>query len=268
MGFHLRDPCRQTVRLTNRRRPAFVVPARTPASSAPATAVATSCSQWGRPSRDLWHALIHPRGRGPVASQTPTRTGLVPQADRRIRAAICNSSSASCSFGVGEVEALARPVVEFVGDKASNSCSVTVAKSKPLGKYCRSRPLVFSLEPRCQGCVRVAEEHVDAGVDADLLPVAHFRSLVPGQRAPERLGQRLDPVRSWIGKGETAGQAQPGTLATPSPRARPTTTTPPSPAGKPPSLASPQPPASITAIHNNAMTANRTVTAARARGCE
>ena len=29
--------------------------------------------------------------------------------------------------------------------------SVTVSKSIPLGKYCRSRPLVFSLLPRCQG---------------------------------------------------------------------------------------------------------------------
>ena len=32
------------------------------------------------------------------------------------------------------------------------------------------------------GRVRVAEEDVDAGVDADLLPVAHLRSLIPGQR--------------------------------------------------------------------------------------
>jgi hypothetical protein len=51
---------------------------------------------------------------------------------------------------VGEVEALAGAVVEFVGDGAS--CAwLMAAKSVPLGKYGRSRPLVFSLEPRCHG---------------------------------------------------------------------------------------------------------------------
>ncbi len=34
------------------------------------------------------------------------------------------------------------------------------------------------------GRVRVAEVDVDAGIDGDLFPVAHLRSLVPGQRHP------------------------------------------------------------------------------------
>ncbi len=34
---------------------------------------------------------------------------------------------------------------------ASSCASVTLLKSVPLGKYWRSSPLVFSLEPRCQG---------------------------------------------------------------------------------------------------------------------
>src|SRR6476620_5917069 len=34
---------------------------------------------------------------------------------------------------------------------ASSSLAVCWLRSVPLGKYCRSKPLVFSLEPRCQG---------------------------------------------------------------------------------------------------------------------
>src|SRR4051812_5232756 len=34
---------------------------------------------------------------------------------------------------------------------ASSSACENTDRSVPLGKYCRSRPLVFSLEPRCQG---------------------------------------------------------------------------------------------------------------------
>jgi len=29
--------------------------------------------------------------------------------------------------------------------------SLIVVRSQPFGKYCRKRPLVFSLVPRCQG---------------------------------------------------------------------------------------------------------------------
>jgi len=54
-------------------------------------------------------------------------------------------------------------------------------KSVPFGKYCLRRPLVFSLEPCCQGAWGSQKGHVDAGVDVDLLPVAHLRALVPGQ---------------------------------------------------------------------------------------
>ena len=69
---------------------------------------------------------------------------------------------------------------------ASRSASVIVVKSVPLGKYWRSSPLVFSLEPRCHGACGSQKKIVDVGVDADLLPVAHLGALVPGQRATQR----------------------------------------------------------------------------------
>jgi hypothetical protein len=40
--------------------------------------------------------------------------------------------------------------------------------------------------------VRVAEEHVDAGIDAELTVLGHLATLVPGNRAPQRCRQRLD----------------------------------------------------------------------------
>ena len=36
-------------------------------------------------------------------------------------------------------------------DTASSSWTVWALRSVPFGKYCRSRPLVFSLVPRCHG---------------------------------------------------------------------------------------------------------------------
>jgi len=51
-------------------------------------------------------------------------------------------------------------------------------RSVPFGKYCRSRPLVFSSVPRCQGAMRIAEVDRQTSVDA-------LRS-----RCPWRLGPR------------------------------------------------------------------------------
>ena len=51
---------------------------------------------------------------------------------------------------VGEAEALAGAVVEFVGDGVELRLAEG-AEVGALGKYWRSRPLVFSLDPRCQG---------------------------------------------------------------------------------------------------------------------
>jgi hypothetical protein len=40
--------------------------------------------------------------------------------------------------------------------------------------------------------VRIAEEHLQAGVDAQLGVLGHLRALVPGQRPAQLLGQRHD----------------------------------------------------------------------------
>ena len=52
--------------------------------------------------------------------------------------------------GGAESEALAGPVVEFGGDGAELGGGPG-RRSVPLGRYSRSRPLMFSLLPRCQG---------------------------------------------------------------------------------------------------------------------
>jgi len=62
----------------------------------------------------------------------------------------------------------------------------------PLGKYWRSSPLVFSLVPRCQGLLRITEEHLDPGVDTELGVLSHFLALIPGQRLPQVFGESLD----------------------------------------------------------------------------
>jgi hypothetical protein len=77
----------------------------------------------------------------------------------------------------------------------STCASVTAAKSVAVGKCCRSRPLVFSSEPRCQGACGSQKKTFAVGVDADLLPVAHLGTLVPGQRAAQRLRQGLRVAR-------------------------------------------------------------------------
>lgn len=48
-------------------------------------------------------------------------------------------------------ERFAWAAVELVGDGGQVLGAVDPRRSVPLGKYCRSRPFVFSFEPRCQG---------------------------------------------------------------------------------------------------------------------
>src|SRR5215207_2750427 len=62
----------------------------------------------------------------------------------------CNSSSERRSVGLANSRRLRGRWLSWSAT-ASSSASVTVEKSKPFGKYCRRRPLVFSLDPRCQG---------------------------------------------------------------------------------------------------------------------
>src|ERR1700731_3073293 len=62
-------------------------------------------------------------------------------------------------------------------------------KSVPLGRYCRSRPLVFSFEPRCQG---ITEVDLDVGGNREALVGMHLFALIPGQGASQLLRQLAD----------------------------------------------------------------------------
>ena len=62
-------------------------------------------------------------------------------------------------------------------------------RSALLGRYWRSRPLVFSLLPRCQG-LRGSQKYTwTPVVDRELGVLGHLLALIPGQRPPELLGQ-------------------------------------------------------------------------------
>ena len=62
----------------------------------------------------------------------------------------CLSSGSSASAGVRQPRVL-RGLVFKACATALNSLTPCRLRSVPLGKYCRSKPLVFSLLPRCQG---------------------------------------------------------------------------------------------------------------------
>ena len=50
-----------------------------------------------------------------------------------------------------EAQGLSRTLIEPQKQSRSDNSERCARKSVPLGRYCRSRPLVFSFEPRCQG---------------------------------------------------------------------------------------------------------------------
>jgi hypothetical protein len=97
-----------------------------------------------------------------------------------------------------------------VSATASRSPRECRARSVPLGKYWRSRPLVLVRAP-LPWAVRVAEVDVDPGLHGELGVLSHLRPLVPGQGAAELLGQAADRLgdgvtdglRSMAGEGRT-----------------------------------------------------------------
>jgi hypothetical protein len=78
---------------------------------------------------------------------------------------------------VGEGEALARPDVEFLGGGVELG-SGDGEEVGALGEVLAQQPVGVLVGSALPGSVRIAEEDVDAGVDVDLLPVAHLRALV------------------------------------------------------------------------------------------
>ena len=72
-----------------------------------------------------------------------------------------------------------------------SSAAVWTERSVSFGRYWRSNPLVFSLEPRCHG-ERIAEVDGHARGHRDVGVVGHLAALVPRHAATEFDGQRHD----------------------------------------------------------------------------
>jgi hypothetical protein len=81
---------------------------------------------------------------------------------------------------------------------AARSSGSWTLRSVPLGKYWRSRRLVFSVRAALPGAVRIAEIDLQTGVDPQLRVLCHFRTLVPGQRPLQLLRQGDDGARDGV----------------------------------------------------------------------
>src|SRR3954451_11509635 len=75
---------------------------------------------------------------------------------------------------------------------ASRCSALWTERSVLLGKYWRSRPLVFSLLPALPRRMRVAEVDRHVGGERDGPVLGQLGALVPGQRAAQLLGQGGD----------------------------------------------------------------------------
>src|SRR5215216_7671514 len=89
---------------------------------------------------------------GPILVRALLSEGRRPKRDQRSASACSRRSisSASLSAGVAKPSVLRGRRLSF--SAISSRCSWPIpARLVPFGKYWRSRPLVFSFEPRCQG---------------------------------------------------------------------------------------------------------------------
>ena len=88
-------------------------------------------------------------------------------------------------------------------------------RSVPLGRYSRSRPLVFSLRAALLGAVGVGEVDLDAGRGGDLGVPGHLDAAVPGQGLgePGRQGFIWSMTAVRPGRRTTLGQVQQGHVA-------------------------------------------------------
>jgi hypothetical protein len=74
---------------------------------------------------------------------------------------------------------LSRPPVEFGGDVIEVVLAQCSEVGAALGEVLRSRPLLFSLLPRCQGFLG-RRSRPDAAGDAEASVLDHLFALVPG----------------------------------------------------------------------------------------
>ena len=102
--------------------------------------------------------------------------------------AVSARSSASRSDGLISPRDLRGRLLRLRAKRARSS-ALCRERSVPLGMYWRSRPLMFSFDPRCQGLRGSQEVGLDAGVDAELGVAAHLSSLIPGEGSKQLLGQ-------------------------------------------------------------------------------
>ena len=72
------------------------------------------------------------------------------------------------------------------------SRALCLLRSVPLGKYWRSKPLVFSFVPRCHGLRGSQKNTCSPSVDTQLSVLGHLRALVPGQGPTKLIRERSD----------------------------------------------------------------------------
>ena len=74
----------------------------------------------------------------------------------------------------------------------------TVSNSVPFGKYCRSRPLVFSFVPRSHGDTGMREVDDHTGINCELFVFAHLLALIIGQGLRDFPRQRSECFRIGV----------------------------------------------------------------------
>jgi hypothetical protein len=82
------------------------------------------------------------------------------------------------------------------------------ARSVPPGEILAQQTVGVLVGPSLPGTVRIAEADVDSWVDQEPRVLSHHRSLIPGQRATEMLGEVTDCIGDRVANriGSMSGQ--------------------------------------------------------------
>src|SRR5271170_2588713 len=135
------------------------------------------------------------------------------------RARCCGSARRCCCRekvlverlgGGSPVECLARPAVERGSDRgevfSGVSCEVCA-----LREVLAEQAVGVLVGPSLPGALRITEIHSKPAVDRELCVLCHLRTLVPGKRSAELLGQSGDLTGDGVAHrlGATASQRWP-----------------------------------------------------------